>query len=153
MPMNSKHSEGSAVAVVVILVLVALAVIVLLVGAAGFFWYRLSYQRALQAEEMAARAMEEAERHRVAAEAEAYRTRRELGGEDLIARVQTSEARLETVEKHVNLIQAELDEARRAWKEIIERTGGQLAEEDIDDIDLQIEILQDRLIWMHEVFK
>ena len=65
--MNSKHSEGSTVAVVVILVIALLLGLVLLVGAAGFFWYRLSYQRALQAKEMAEQAMQEAERGKVRA--------------------------------------------------------------------------------------
>jgi hypothetical protein len=56
-------------------------------------------------------------------------------------------------QKKAELVQTQLDEARRVCKETIDRTGGQLTVEDIQDMDREFAVSQVRLRDIDEVFQ
>jgi hypothetical protein len=148
--MNSKHPESPAVVVIALIVVTILFGLVVVVGTAGYFSYRRSYRRALEAKAMAQRAEEEAIRQRAIAEEERMMYQRGLAESTI--RVETDGDRLKTVQARLNWAHTQLDVARRTWKEIIERTNGQLTDEDVAEIDGEFTLLEERLKEMDEVF-
>jgi uncharacterized protein HemX len=147
--MHDQRDSGAAVVVAVAAVL-ALVLAIAVVGV-GYFWLRNSQMAALEQRRVAEKQRAVAEEQRRLVEEHRVRSNRDLS--DAAHLAERGRRQFETAKQQANLVQQQLDETRRTWREILLRTDGTLMQEDTQQMEKAFMLLQERVKQMDEVFQ